>query len=168
MCTYGGRYGFFDFIKEAGEKLFHGSAATAPADASADADAAKAADDAKGQAIQDYIAQQGLSATALSVQVEGDAAKVFGVAPDQATREKIILCCGNVEGIKSVDDQMSVNTESEESQWHTVERGDTLSAIAKKFYGDANKYPAIFEANKPMLSNPDKIYPGQKLRIPAA
>jgi nucleoid-associated protein YgaU len=159
--------GFFDFIKEAGEKLFHGSAAAAPADASADAGAAKAADDAKGQAIQDYIAQQGLSATALSVQVEGDVAKVFGVAPDQATREKIILCCGNVGGIKSVDDQMSVNTESEESQWHTVERGDTLSAIAKKFYGDANKYQAIFEANKPMLSNPDKIYPGQKLRIPA-
>ena len=98
--------------------------------------------------------------------VEGDAAKVFGVAPDQATREKIILCCGNVEGIKSVDDQMSVNTESEESDWHTVERGDTLSAIAKEAYGDANKYPVIFEANKPMLSDPNKIYPGQKLRIP--
>lgn len=65
--------GFFDFIKEAGEKLFHGSAAAAPADASADADAAKAADDAKGQAIQDYIAQQGLSATALSVQEIGRA-----------------------------------------------------------------------------------------------
>ena len=46
-------------------------------------------------------------------------------------------------------------------------RGDTLSAIAKEFYGDANKYPVIFEANKPMLSHPDKIYPGQKLRIPA-
>jgi len=160
--------GFFDFVKEAGEKLFGGKAAAAPADASADADAAKAADDAKGQAIQDYIAQQGLSATALSVQVTGDAASVFGVAPDQATREKIILCCGNVEGIKSVDDKMSVNTESEESQWHTVERGDTLSAIAKKFYDDANKYPVIFEANKPMLSDPNKIYPGQKLRIPAA
>ena len=123
---------------------------------------------AKGQAIEQYIAQQGLSATALSVQVDGDAAKVFGVAPDQPTREKIILCCGNVEGIQSVDDQMSVNTESEESQWHTVERGDTLSAIAKKFYDDANKYPVIFEANKPMLSDPNKIYPGQKLRIPAA
>ncbi|MFP3889970.1 peptidoglycan-binding protein LysM [uncultured Ralstonia sp.] len=162
--------GFFDFIKEAGEKLFHGSAAAAPADTSADAGAAdaEAANQAKGQAIEQYIAQQGLSATALSVQVDGDAAKVFGVAPDQPTREKIILCCGNVEGIQSVDDQMSVNTESEESQWHTVERGDTLSAIAKKFYDDANKYPVIFEANKPMLSDPNKIYPGQKLRIPAA
>ena len=53
-----------------------------------------------------------------------------------------------------------------EAQFHTVVRGDTLSAIAKKFYGDANKYPVIFEANKPMLSHPDKIYPGQMLRIP--
>jgi len=48
-----------------------------------------------------------------------------------------------------------------------VVKGDTLSAIAKKYYGDANKYNAIFEANKPMLTHPDKIYPGQKLRIPA-
>jgi nucleoid-associated protein YgaU len=157
--------GVFDFIKDAGEKLFHRDTAAAPTEAPADADAANRA---KSEAIEQYIAQQGLSATALSVQVDGDAAKVFGVAPDQATREKIILCCGNVEGIKSVDDQMSVNTESAESQWHTVERGDTLSAIAKKFYGDANKYPVIFDANKPMLSDPNKIYPGQKLRIPAA
>ncbi|MHA6907203.1 peptidoglycan-binding protein LysM [Ralstonia pseudosolanacearum] len=159
--------GFFDFIKEAGEKLFHGGTA-APADASADADAAEAANRAKGEAIEQYIAQQGLTATALSVQVDGDQAKVFGVAADQATREKIILCCGNVTGIQSVDDQMSVSTEAPESQWHTVASGDTLSAIAKKFYDDANKYPVIFEANKPMLSDPNKIYPGQKLRIPAA
>lgn len=53
-----------------------------------------------------------------------------------------------------------------EAQYHDVVRGDTLSAIAKKYYGDASKYPKIFEANKPMLSDPDKIYPGQKLRIP--
>ncbi|MHA6821169.1 peptidoglycan-binding protein LysM [Ralstonia pseudosolanacearum] len=163
--------GFFDFIKEAGEKLFHGGAAApadASADASADADAAEAANRAKGEAIEQYIAQQGLTATALSVQVDGDQAKVFGVAADQATREKIVLCCGNVTGIQAVDDQMSVSTEAPESQWHTVASGDTLSAIAKKFYDDANKYPVIFEANKPMLSDPNKIYPGQKLRIPAA
>jgi len=60
----------------------------------------------------------------------------------------------------------SVARAEPEAQWHTVVRGDTLSAIAKKFYGDANKYPVIFEANKPMLSHPDKIYPGQMLRIP--
>ena len=51
-------------------------------------------------------------------------------------------------------------------QTYTVQSGDTLSAIAKKFYGNANAYMKIFEANKPMLSHPDKIYPGQLLRIP--
>ena len=51
--------------------------------------------------------------------------------------------------------------------FHKVESGDTLSAISKKVYGDANKYNIIFEANKPMLSDPNKIYPGQMLRIPA-
>ena len=44
--------------------------------------------------------------------------------------------------------------------------GDTLSKIAKQFYGEPNKYSAIFEANKPMLKDPDEIYPGQMLRIP--
>ena len=52
-------------------------------------------------------------------------------------------------------------------QTYTVQAGDNLSKIAKQFYGNPNKYPVIFEANKPMLKDPDKIYPGQKLRIPA-
>ena len=67
----------------------------------------------------------------------------------------------------SVENLMSVTHPEPQAQFHDVVRGDTLSAIAKKFYGDANKYPVIFEANKPMLTHPDKIYPGQKLRIPA-
>lgn len=52
------------------------------------------------------------------------------------------------------------------SKSYTVVKGDTLGKIAKEFYGNAAKYPLIFEANKPMLSHPDKIYPGQMLRIP--
>ena len=88
-------------------------------------------------------------------------------AADQATREKVVLCCGNVAGVTQVDDAMTTAEPADESRWYTVVRGDTLSAIAKKYYGDANKYPVIFEANKPMLTHPDKIYPGQKLRIPA-
>jgi nucleoid-associated protein YgaU len=55
---------------------------------------------------------------------------------------------------------------TEEPVFHTVVKGDTLSAIAKKTLGNANRYPEIFEANKPMLKHPDKIYPGQMLRIP--
>ncbi len=88
-------------------------------------------------------------------------------AADQATREKVILCCGNVAGVTQVDDAMTVAEPADESRWYTVVRGDTLSAIAKSQYGNANEYPKIFEANKPMLSHPDKIYPGQVLRIPA-
>lgn len=61
---------------------------------------------------------------------------------------------------------MSVNVETAESQWHTVVKGDTLCAIAHVAYGNGAEYNKIFEANKPMLTHPDKIYPGQKLRIP--
>ncbi len=49
---------------------------------------------------------------------------------------------------------------------HVVEKGDTLGAIAKKYYGKASAYMKIFEANKDVLTDPDKIKPGQKLRIP--
>jgi len=162
-----------DFIKEAGEKLFGGGqaqAAPAPDNGASDAAAAGAdeANRAAGAAIEDYIRKMGLDATALSVQVDGaqGLVSVFGVAPDQATREKIILCCGNVQGVEKVDDQMSVNVESDASQWHTVVKGDTLWAISQAAYGNGAEYNRIFEANQPMLSNPDKIYPGQKLRIP--
>ena len=91
-----------------------------------------------------------------------------GVAPDQATKEKIVLCCGNVAAVAKVNDMLTVATPAEpESTYREVKSGDTLSKIAKEAYGDANAYMKIFEANKPMLSNPDKIYPGQMLRIPA-
>jgi nucleoid-associated protein YgaU len=52
------------------------------------------------------------------------------------------------------------------TQWHVVEAGDTLSKIAKRYYGDASLYMQIFEANRDQLKNPDLIKVGQKLRIP--
>ncbi len=154
--------GLFSFIKEAGEKLFGGK----------DANAATPADDLNAkaaQAIATYINAQNLGVSNLQVIYDGSQGKVTvtGVAPTQGAKEKVTLCCGNVSSVTSVDNQMSVTNPEPEAQYHDVVRGDTLSAIAKKYYGDANKYPAIFEANKPMLSHPDKIYPGQKLRIPA-
>jgi nucleoid-associated protein YgaU len=91
---------------------------------------------------------------------------VYGVAPDQATKEKIVLSAGNVAGVAKVNDMMSVDRSEPEAQYYTVVSGDTLSKISKKYYGDANQYQKIFEANRPMLSHPDKIYPGQLLRIP--
>mgnify|MGYP002663323815 CR=1 FL=1 len=121
-----------------------------------------------GKAIADYVASQSLPVEGLDVSFDGatTTATVSGVVPDQATKEKVLLCCGNVQGVSNVNDMLTVNAPAPEAQWHTVVSGDNLSKIAKKFYGDANKYPVIFEANKPMLSHPDKIYPGQMLRIP--
>jgi len=164
--------GLLNFIKDAGEKLFSkGNAQAAMAEARADpasVEKSKAANDVAGDAILAYIDGQGLKATGLTVTFDGATAAVtvYGVAPDQATREKIILCCGNVSGVVAVNDQMTVDQSQPEAQYYAVVHGDTLSKISKQYYGDPNKYNAIFEANKPMLKSPDLIYPGQMLRIP--
>ena len=158
--------GLFSFIKDAGEKLFGGKEAQAatPAAPSQDELNAKAA-----QAITAYIASQNLGVSNVQVAYDATQGKVTvqGDAPTQAAKEKVTLCCGNGASVTSDENLMSVTHPQPQAQFHDVVRGDTLSAIAKKFYGDANKYPVIFEANKPMLTHPDKIYPGQKLRIPA-
>lgn len=170
--------GLVSFFKEAGEKLFGKSEAPAPAPAAAPAPAPvdpataqaklKEANERAAAAITKYIAANGLTAENLQVSFDGTSSTVTvsGVAADQATKEKILLCCGNVAGVAGVNDLMTVQAAEPESQFHTVVKGDTLSAIAKKFYGNANAYMKIFEANKPMLTHPDKIYPGQVLRIP--
>ena len=164
--------GMLDFVKDAGEKLFGIGKAKATmqeaAAAPADATKVKAANDAAADAIVDYIKSQSLSATGLTVTYDGASATatVFGVAPDQATMEKIVLCCGNVSGVAKVNNMMSVDQSAPEAKYYTVVSGDNLSKISKAQYGDANKYMKIFEANKPMLKDPDKIYPGQVLRIP--
>lgn len=160
------------FIRDAGEKLFK-SAPAAPASSSAPAapqpDVA-ALNATAGAAIEKYIGSQGLKADGLNVGYDGatQTVTVSGVAADQATKEKIVLCCGNVASVSKVNDMLTVAAPSgPESTYREVKSGDTLSKIAKEAYGDANAYMQIFEANKPMLSSPDKIYPGQMLRIPA-
>jgi nucleoid-associated protein YgaU len=163
--------GMFSFIKEAGEKLFGSKKVEeAAAQAAADPAAQPSLDELNTAAAhaKDYIEAQNLGISGLYVSFDGASGTVTvqGEAPTQEASEKTSLCCGNVAGVQSVDNLLSVATPADESQYHDVVRGDTLSAIAKKFYGNANKYMAIFEANKPMLSHPDKIYPGQKLRIP--
>ena len=165
--------GMFSFIKEAGQKLFgHKEVETAAAAAAADPASKPTLDElnaAAAKGIQTYIESQNLGVTGLFVMFDGATGTVTvqGDAPTQDASEKVTLCCGNVGGVQSVDNMLVVAEAADESQYHDVVRGDTLSAIAKTYYGNANKYPAIFEANKPMLSHPDKIYPGQKLRIPA-
>lgn len=160
------------FVKEAGEKLFgRGQAQAAMTEVKSDPSneaKIKAANDAAGDAIVDYIKSQNLSATGLTVTFDGatSTVSVYGVAPDQATKEKIALCCGNVAGVVSVNNHLTVDQSAPEAKFYTVVSGDNLSKISKAQYGDPNKYMVIFEANKPMLTHPDKIYPGQVLRIP--
>ena len=151
--------GLIDFIRGAGEKLFGASEAAAPT--TDDAVLSK-----RATALEGHVRSLGLAVDDLKIKVADETAYVKGKVATQEVREKVILAVGNVEGIAKVDDRLEVVTPQPEARFYTVVKGDTLSKIAKQHYGDANKYPQIFEANKPMLKHPDKIYPGQVLRIP--
>lgn len=135
--------GLFNFWKKSGKKVKGGG------------DQAPSAEDLKKE-VEDL----GLDTTGVEIKVEGDTVKVEGAAASDEMKEKIILAVGNVEGVASVE------AEADTAVFHTVEKGDTLWAISEKTLGAGNRYNEIFEANRPMLSHPDKIYPGQVLRIP--
>jgi nucleoid-associated protein YgaU len=141
--------GLLSFLKDAGKSIFGGSAAAA-----------------EPEALKEEITSAGADASGIEVKVEGDKVILSGRAATQAEREKAILAVGNIAGVATVEDTVEVDAPEPESTFYEVKKGDTLSAIAKAEYGDANAYQKIFEANRPMLSHPDKIYPGQKLRIP--
>ena len=161
--------GLFSFIKDAGAKVFGIGKTTAEEKAEAALEeAAKVAaqNERASQRLINVIGDLGLEVENLCVSINGDVATLNGTAKNQETREKVILVVGNTAGIAGVEDEMAVEIEEPVATFHTVERGDTLGKIAKKVYGNAMKYPVIFEANKPMLTHPDKIYPGQVLRIP--
>ncbi|MFO1148436.1 MAG: peptidoglycan-binding protein LysM [Alsobacter sp.] len=144
--------GLFKFIKSAGEKLFGASEAQA-----APADTLKA-----------EAAKHGLDTSGVEVKVDGTAVKVSGKAVSTEEAEKIILAMGNTLGVDHIESDLIVTSEVKPSTFVTVAKGDTLWAIAEKSYGKGHgkDYNKIFEANRPMLSHPDKIYPGQVLRIP--
>jgi len=158
--------GVFSFIKNAGAKIF--GIGKTDAEEAAEAAAAKRNSEAAAEAqLEETVRDLQLVVEDLNVHIVDDAATITGAAYDQATKEKVVLVVGNSNGIATVDDQMTVEHVEPEAQFHTVVSGDTLGKIAKSFYGNAMKYPEIFEANKPMLKSPDLIYPGQVLRIPA-
>lgn len=146
--------GLFSFIKNAGAKIF-GIGKTTEEEAAE-----------KANILVNNVKTLGFDVLDLNIQISDDIATIWGEASSQEIREKVVLVVGNTKGIATVDDRMSVVVEEPQAQFHTVVSGDYLSKIAKKYYGDAMKYTIIFEANKPMLTDPDKIYPGQVLRIP--
>lgn len=141
--------GLIDFIKEAGERL------------------SEAGDDALlAKRIGERIQNHGIHIEDLRVDVHGEKVSLMGTPESREDREKALLVAGNVRGISKVSDDMAISEGELESEYHTVVRGDTLSGISRKFYGDPDRYKKIFEANRPMLQDPDRIFPGQVLRIP--
>lgn len=148
--------GIFDFVKNVGAKLGFGDDETPDADA-----------------LKKELDSHKLGTDDVKIEVNGDTAVLKGQVADQSALEKAIIAVGNTLGVSKVQaDELTVTTPDatvKEAVFYTVKKGDNLSKIAEAHYGKgkASKYTVIFEANKPMLTHPDKIYPGQKLRIPA-
>jgi nucleoid-associated protein YgaU len=144
--------GLFNFIKEAGAKIFGGSAAK-PADA---------------DTLQKELASHGLP-PGVNIDVQGDTVKVTGQVMSQEEAEKIILALGNTVGVATVDADIIAADAAAESVMYTVKKGDTLWKIAEMHYGKGKgaHYTDIVEANTPPVKNPDLILPGWVLRIPA-
>jgi nucleoid-associated protein YgaU len=152
--------GLIDFVRAAGEKIF-GTSEVATSPTKDESVLSK-----RANALEEHVGKLGLPVEGLKIKVADDVAYVKGKVPTQAEREKVVLAVGNVAGIARVEDRLDVGKPQPEARYYTVVKGDTLSKISKEMYGDANAYPRIFEANEPMLTHPDKIYPGQVLRIP--
>lgn len=144
--------GLWNFAKSVGAKLFGANEAQA-----ADADT-----------LKKEAEKHGLDMSGVEVKVEGDKVVLSGKAPSTEELEKIMLAVGNTTGVAQVESNVAVTKTAAESRTYEVKKGDTLWKISEEMYGKGNgaKYNVIFEANKPMLTHPDKIYPGQILRVP--
>lgn len=144
--------GLFNFIKSVGQKVFGASEAqAAPADQ-----------------LAKEVSKHGLNVDGLDIKVDGNKITVGGSTTNTEEAEKIILALGNTLGVSQVESNLIVSQEVPAATMYEVKSGDTLWKIAEAHYGKGKgaKYDVIFEANKPMLSHPDKIYPHQILRIP--
>jgi len=149
--------GLISFIKNAGEKLFKSE---------------EKREQEKAELIAAHIKKFGFNTSNIQVSVDDEKVTLAGTIDTLDNKNKVIVTAGNIEGISSVEDRIVVlqppvvTPPPPEKQFYTVKKGDYLSKIAKQVYGNANKYNIIFEANKPMLKDPNLIYPGQVLVIP--
>ena len=153
--------GLFDFVTDIGHKLF-----------TSDADAA--------EKISAHIQADNPGIENLNVLFKDGEVTVIGSTQSAEAAQKVILMAGNIKGVNEVIPKIDIVEATAENveataalqpndvEYYVIESGDTLSKIAKKYYGNANAYPKIFEANKEVIKNPDLIFPGQKIRIPLA
>ncbi len=144
--------GLISFVKNVGSSLFGASEAkAAPVDE-----------------LKKELDKHGLDSKDVKIEVDGDKVKVSGTTKSQEQAEKIAIALGNTVGVQSVQNDIKPAQAAPEAKYYTVKSGDTLWAISEHEYckGNGPKYDVIFQANRPMLTHPDKIYPGQVLRIP--
>ena len=145
--------GLFDFVKDVGRQIF-------------DTDA-EAADN-----IKNHLEMKTHGLSNLDVKFDDGTVTICGDCTSQAARDQAILIAGNIQGVEKVvaDDLRAPAPKPEEpeekAEIYEIVSGDTLGGIAKRYYGKAGAYMKIFEANKDIISDPNKIYPGQKIRIP--
>ena len=140
--------GLFDFVKDIGRKLF-----------SRDAEAA--------EKIKAHIEEANPGISGLGVEFKDGVVSISGQADSAEAMEKAVLMAGNIQGVTEVKiDKLQAPPVQARVEYYTIKKGDTLSAIAKQFYGKANDYPKIFEANREVIKDPNLIFPGQKIRIP--
>ena len=141
----------FDFVANIGKKLF-GDESDAPA------------------AIKKLIDEDNPGLENFQVQVKDGCAILSGTAKSAEALEKAVLIVGNIQGIQKINvDAVTVadgSTIRGDDEFYTIEKGDTLWKVAEKAYGSGAKYQKIFEANREVIKDPDKIFPGQKIRIP--
>ncbi len=140
--------GLFDFARNMGKKLFGG-------------------DDDPAEKIKEHIEEDNPGIDGLEVTYESGKVIIAGEATSADALEKAVLMAGNIEGVEAVDtSSVTAPVQTVAVEFYTIQKGDTLSGIAKKFYGKAGDYPKIFEANREVIKDPDLIYPGQVIRIP--
>lgn len=145
--------GLFDFAKDVGRQLFN-------------------TDDEAADNIKEHLEIQTSGMSNVTVEFDDGVATICGDCSNAAVRDKAILIAGNIKGVtKVVADGLTApepkpEEPEEKAEIYEIVSGDTLGGIAKKFYGKGSAYMRIFEANREIISDPNKIYPGQKIRIP--
>ncbi len=140
--------GLFDFAVNMGKKLFGG-------------------DDDPAEKIKAQIEADNPGIKNLDVSFDEGKVVLSGDAESAEAMEKAVLIAGNVQGVGEVSaDQVNAPKQEAKVEYYVIEKGDTLSGIAKRFLGNASAYPKIFEANREVIKDPNLIYPGQKIRIP--
>lgn len=140
--------GLFDFVKDIGRKLFN-------------------RDEEAAEKIKKHIEESNPGIEEMQVTFNQGVVSITGKATSAEAMEKAVLMAGNVQGVSEVKiDKLQAPPVQAKVEYYIIKKGDTLSAIAKQFYGKANDYPKIFEANREVIKDPNLIFPGQKIRIP--